>query len=119
MIIGVFALLASFRHTSDGIAHFAHLGGMVVGYLYMKFDDIVDTVLNYYSGIKRQRMVKGQEKRNVEETRIQEQVDAILDKISAKGIESLTDREKRILEKASEKGRQEKGSSKIVKGDFR
>ncbi len=36
MIIGAIAFLSSFGGTGSGIAHVAHLGGLVVGYIYLK-----------------------------------------------------------------------------------
>jgi membrane associated rhomboid family serine protease len=36
MIFGAIALLASVRGVSNGVAHAAHLGGLVTGYLYLK-----------------------------------------------------------------------------------
>jgi len=36
IIVGAIALLSSISSQRSGIAHFAHLGGLVVGYLYLK-----------------------------------------------------------------------------------
>lgn len=36
MIIGGMTFLASVQNAGGGVAHFAHLGGLVVGYLYLK-----------------------------------------------------------------------------------
>ncbi|MCJ7496842.1 MAG: rhomboid family intramembrane serine protease, partial [candidate division Zixibacteria bacterium] len=38
LLFGIIELIASFRYTGDGIGHFAHLGGMVIGYIYLKAD---------------------------------------------------------------------------------
>lgn len=37
MIVGAIALLSSFGGTGGGVAHATHLGGLVVGYLYLTF----------------------------------------------------------------------------------
>ena len=36
MIVGAIAFLSSFGGPGGGVAHIAHLGGLVVGYLYLK-----------------------------------------------------------------------------------
>jgi membrane associated rhomboid family serine protease len=36
ILFAVLEFFASFAHTPDGIGHFAHLGGMLFGYLYLK-----------------------------------------------------------------------------------
>jgi hypothetical protein len=37
MIMGAIAFLSSVGSSGSGVAHTAHLGGLVVGYLYLKF----------------------------------------------------------------------------------
>lgn len=37
LLIGVIELISSIFYTTDGIAHIAHLGGMVAGYLYILY----------------------------------------------------------------------------------
>jgi membrane associated rhomboid family serine protease len=39
IIMGAMAFLSSFERTDSGVANIAHLGGMVVGYLYLKGKD--------------------------------------------------------------------------------
>jgi hypothetical protein len=36
MIFGAIAFLSSVQGAGDGVAHVAHLGGLLVGYLYLK-----------------------------------------------------------------------------------
>jgi membrane associated rhomboid family serine protease len=36
MIVGAVALISSVTNTSGGLAHAAHLGGLVIGYVYLK-----------------------------------------------------------------------------------
>lgn len=94
-------ILASFNHTADGIGHFAHLGGMVVGYLYLKADW---RWARFASAVKswpgRRRLAKIRRQMD-KEARILEQVDAVLDRINQVGMENLTKEEKRLLEEAS------------------
>ncbi|MFN0157011.1 MAG: rhomboid family intramembrane serine protease [Bacteroidota bacterium] len=112
--------------TSDGIAHFAHLGGAAVGAIYtlaimgvipvaswwaqwhggnapslgggQRFHRPTDDVLDAkYYDIKSGRPLDDEMEVS------QETVDAILDKISSSGYQSLTEKEKSILNEASKK----------------
>jgi rhomboid family protein len=40
MIFGAIEVWASISHSQSGVAHLAHLGGMVFGYLYLRYDRI-------------------------------------------------------------------------------
>jgi membrane associated rhomboid family serine protease len=75
---------------STGVAHLAHLGGAAVGYLFVKF-------LGYGKPIRWPRFQRKQKSTN---DFISEDVDPILDKISREGMQSLTPRERQILEAA-------------------
>jgi membrane associated rhomboid family serine protease len=104
----VIEFLASFRHTSDGIGHFAHLGGMVIGYLYIKADFRIpaffrlSTYVTRLKSFKHRRRMKAFDKQRQREQRLMERVDQILDKINQVGYDNLTREEKKILEQASQ-----------------
>ncbi|HEX9916450.1 MAG TPA: rhomboid family intramembrane serine protease [candidate division Zixibacteria bacterium] len=97
----VFTLIASFRYSGGGVAHFAHLGGMVVGYLYIKADWKLASISHFLRELRYKRRLTKVTKDKQEEMDIMEQVDRVLDKINAHGMDSLTNREKKLLEKAS------------------
>ena len=101
---------------SDGIAHFAHLGGALWGYFYVsnfkKGKDIAywfDNTINAISGLTKKRKIKIVYKKKSEDKKPrpfdsknrQEKVDEILDKIKLSGYESLTKEEKDYLFDAS------------------
>lgn len=90
--------------TGDGLAHFAHLGGMLTGYLYLKQDWRLSAWRRKAKGeVARRRMAQRArqlEQRLEDQKAQQERVDAILDKISEQGIDSLSPEERRILEEA-------------------
>ncbi len=104
-LVAIFALLtfiASFRQPQQGgIAHFAHLGGMLIGYVYLRAKRSMARVASFVTQLKYERRLKKQRQGRQGEEDILEQVDVILDKINASGMGSLTSREKKILEKAS------------------
>ncbi|MNJ92092.1 Rhomboid family protein [compost metagenome] len=107
----------------DGIAHFAHLGGALIGFLSVQnlhsssniinwTESLHQRVLSYFSGRKRGpkmkaqkggRTVKSDEQYNMDAKAKQARIDKILDKISKSGYESLTKAEKDFLFSQSNK----------------
>jgi membrane associated rhomboid family serine protease len=94
---------------SDGVAHAAHLGGLAFGFAYHRFGWRIDQLGNRFSPLlNRRRWIRP---RHVKVYRPPEEapqsldvkVDAILDKIHSQGEASLTDQERDILRKASER----------------
>ncbi|MBI4830393.1 MAG: rhomboid family intramembrane serine protease [Candidatus Lindowbacteria bacterium] len=82
---------------AGGVARFAHLGGMLFGYLYLKYEDRVRRA------VPRMRFSLRSAKRETEMDWMRfmrEEVDPILDKIGREGIHSLSRKERRILKKA-------------------
>ena len=106
---------------TDGVAHFAHLGGAAVGFVYlmiarrgMSFQRMFSKARDQFVPRERVGEYSSYQNRNVtdakyydlhdEEDRInQEQIDEILDKISQHGYQSLSEKEKKILFDASKK----------------
>jgi len=114
----------------SNVAHLAHLGGALAGFLFIMFDKNIDVPLkrmlnissgygsrsnfqNPFSGISekfRQRSQKIEEakyydinQQKDDEEISQEEIDRILDKISKSGYQNLTEKEKKILFDASKK----------------
>jgi membrane associated rhomboid family serine protease len=108
IFFAVIEFLASFRHTSDGIGHFAHLGGMVIGYVYIKSDWRISSLfrlsryLEYLKNLGYRHRMKAINKRRDREQKLLEKVDEILDKINQVGFDNLTREEKKTLEEASQ-----------------
>ncbi len=110
--------------TDAGVAHIAHLGGAAVGLLYVLGDMNIIPVRQWWarlrpraaeSRVRRERW-RGEDIRDAkfydihsgrpmddEQEVSQEVIDAILDKISKGGYQSLTEEEKRVLNEASKK----------------
>ena len=93
------------QYAQDGVAHFAHLGGMAVGLLYLKGWPILRA---FYRGRSRQRRekkeatgVKYDARRLSDLQAIRSEVDYLLGRISRVGYENLTEEEKERLEEAS------------------
>ncbi|MCX7797290.1 MAG: rhomboid family intramembrane serine protease [Melioribacter sp.] len=105
------------------VAHLAHIGGAVTGFLFIlidkRYDFRFDRIFNFHrkkSSYKfSSRFRKPSFSQDIEEAEFyeinsekeeeitQEEIDRILDKISQSGYKSLTEREKRILFEASKK----------------
>ena len=108
IFFAVIEFLASFRHTSDGIGHFAHLGGMVIGYIYIKSDWRLSSFfrfsryLGYVRELRYRHRMKVINKKREREREVLERVDQILDKINQVGYDNLTKEEKKTLEEASQ-----------------
>jgi len=103
VIILIAVELFSTGNTNSGVAHFAHLGGALVGYLYLKqnlrWKMQKWSLTNLIDRLKAEKNARKQEG----DRKIMEEVDAVLDKINKVGYDNLTKHEKKILENASDK----------------
>lgn len=118
MIYAAIEVYSAMADSGDGVAHLAHLGGMVFGFMLIRYwrrnphsAQKVDEVMNLFGNIGRQAAqhrsqrsaVREKERifteREAEQERKkeQEEVDAILDKIRRNGYDSLTRAEKQRL----------------------
>jgi membrane associated rhomboid family serine protease len=82
----------------SGVAYFAHLGGMLAGVI--MFQGEIRRRMRFNAG-PRQFQAYTRERHRHDEEANRNNIDSILDKISAKGYETLTSTEKRILENYS------------------
>lgn len=114
LLLGGLSFFSAFSASSDGIAHFAHLGGLLVGYVYLKKGWAVEAHLESLRKRLRRRKFSvipgGPERRDMngsprgpvdEEARVLEAVDRLLDKIAAHGLDSLTPEERSFLDEVS------------------
>lgn len=124
-LVGFMAIASLLNATGStqggaGIAHFAHLGGLVAAFLYLKADWRASAALGDLKRKARKKrrlaIVPGDDtdeeevavssrRRPREETALYDKVDAVLDKISAEGMSSLTDDELKLLDEVSKKHR--------------
>lgn len=99
LILGGVEFLSSLAQSGDGVAHFTHLGGLAAGYVYLRFGDRLRWWFRRPGGRPGGRRARVADIRQARATRSRqrEEVDAILDKISSQGIDSLTPHERRRL----------------------
>jgi len=106
ILFAALEFLMSRSYTSDGVAHFAHLGGMAVGLLYLKGSPFMRRVAWQISkksrSQKEARQVKMEAQRMTDLQAIRSEVDYLLDRINKVGYENLTAEEKERLERASQ-----------------
>lgn len=98
----VISLLSGASGSPDGVAHFAHLGGMLVGYIYLKRGGGLSGLKDWYTHWKRRRNMRMHQERQQELDKLRRLADAVLDKANAVGFENLTRDEKSILKRASQ-----------------
>lgn len=107
-LMGFFFLISffsTFGSTGDGIAHAAHLGGIVVGFIYLKYWKIHFKIKQMLGNIS----VNKQKKSNLKYTKggdnkteyYRRVIDELLDKINRVGYLNLTEEEKKLLEEGS------------------
>ena len=103
LVIFLIAIEFLSTYRADGVAHFAHLGGALFGYLYLKRN--IRSKLRKWSPAELIQRLKAEKmaKKREEGDKIMDEVDSILDKINQVGYDNLTKREKKILDKASDK----------------
>ena len=125
LIVGYIAieLFSAMSGPGDGVAHMAHLGGMLFGFLLIRYwqkhpdssagfgrsrgQEFFDNLKRRYDARQGQQHMKAEhtsaprretdEEYNARQRKNQEEVDAILDKIRKSGYDSLTKEEKKKL----------------------
>ena len=116
IIIGLFSLLLTVQEdNSSGISHVGHLGGLITRYLYIlnvsskrkqgyasSFNPSSSGLLEKWQNYKKRKLWEKRQKEVEEFENMEEKVDALLEKISKYGMDSLTSNEKSFLKKASE-----------------
>ena len=113
LIFGLLELFSGITGTADGVAHFAHLGGMVFGIMLILLWRRRERMQAYDYEPRQRRWrqrdegdefydrPRSDEDFNAEKAENRRRIDEILDKISRNGYDSLTKEEKEFLFKSS------------------
>lgn len=122
-ILFAFTILGMMEGPGSAVAHFAHLGGIITGFIYLKSDWRTKGTLEKLKkkatrGSRRLAIVPRDDAeeegesagvrgrgRSAEEEALLDRVDQVLDKISAHGMSSLTPDELRLLDEVSKRRR--------------
>lgn len=93
--------ILNFLAAGPYVAHLAHLGGALVGLIYLKLDWRIYRPLRWYRNLKYKRKEAEQKKRRLKAEEIMKRVDQILDRINEVGIENISKEERQFLKDAS------------------
>lgn len=124
-VIVAMSVISAFSASADGVAHFAHLGGFAAAFLYLRFSGhrrYGGGMMDRLKGAMPKRRNKNltvvpggrdvgeappqppqqqTRRRREDDTRMLDDLDRVLDKISHEGISSLSAEERRLLDEAS------------------
>ncbi|MDY6935635.1 MAG: rhomboid family intramembrane serine protease [Spirochaetota bacterium] len=104
-ILEFFGTIASIRGDAGNISHIGHLGGLISGFIFIRFRLQAKRSNNrstnngsYFSQFIKKRRVK--KKQHVIDQRVKAKrlIDSLLDKIAREGMSSLTPEERRLLD---------------------
>lgn len=100
VIFGAMEFFFSLR-PGDHVAHLAHLGGMIVGYLYLKRERFFGKLISQMRMRKREYEARVRRKKEEDLSNVRQEVDELLDKINRVGYDKLTRAERQKLKRAS------------------
>ncbi len=122
--LGAFTLLSTVQGSADGVAHWAHLGGLVTGFVYLRFGERIGRLAHGVFYKERPVPPRGRARRAAPppdptprrrprpDGDALDEVDRILDKIRASGMDSLSARERAFLDAVSRQYQQTQGTRK-------
>jgi len=99
--IPLFAVI-NFLAAGPNVAHLAHLGGALVGLVYIKADWRLGLVSRFFKSLRYKKKNARLEKNRQKAEDLMKRVDNILDKINTVGMENLSREERKFLDEASE-----------------
>lgn len=104
LFIALLTLVSAIGTGGSRVAHFAHLGGMLVGFLYLKAP-VWKSDFRMWRAERLFRNPKGPKPRRglPDPADLRQEVDRILEKISQHGIDSLTSDEHRTMKRYAER----------------
>ena len=94
MLFASFTIINCLIPKGGDVAHFAHLGGLLYGFLFVRYSSSVNELITTW-GRRRQF------KEITEREDLQERVDSILEKVHREGMSNLTKKERSFLNNAS------------------
>ena len=121
IFLAVASLLPALGHATDNIAHFAHLGGFGAAFLYLRGGRLLSRpqkarpgerapavlVPSASDGTRQANFASPVQPRPTPDATVKAEVDRVLDKISQRGLHSLTPEERRFLDEMSKRFRQD------------
>ncbi len=108
--VAIFGALSLFGATRSwgNVSHLTHLGGIAVGFVYVKFFPALAEFLEQSKAWAAETRLRADfRKKNADRAYFESVIDPILKKISQSGMESLTKEEKQTLEEASKRKKED------------
>jgi membrane associated rhomboid family serine protease len=99
--LAIISFLSTWNTQGDGIAHAAHLGGMLVGFIYLKYWQHFYKVKSMFQQTTKKPVSKSSATGDEKVEYYRKKIDELLDKINRIGYLNLTDEEKELLEEGS------------------
>jgi len=109
ILVGAIAFLSGISSGTSNIAHFGHLGGLLVGYAYLKFPGWKYHLLpeKIFAFLRLPKIsLERRKKYTAKSNKIEERINQILDKILLHGVDSLTTEERRTMDEYSRREKQ-------------
>jgi len=103
LFFGGIEFVSSLRPGMSPVAHLVHLGGMVIGVIYLRWRTILNWFGRSAQEYRRNRERQEQRRQTENEDNLRREVDDLLDKINEVGLDNLTSWEKRRLREASDR----------------
>lgn len=100
VLIDVFGALQS---GPGGVAHSAHLGGALYGWLYFRYGARIENVFGAIDRYAAKKKRKKEQQRIEREQEMRAELDRILDKVNREGMAALSPQERRFLKDASDR----------------
>jgi hypothetical protein len=100
VIFGAIEFISSFQMES-GVAHLAHLGGMIIGYIYLKRQRWMPNSMRPKAE-REHNQIKQRWKEEAELDLLRREVDELLEKVSRVGFDGLSRGEQKKLQRASQ-----------------
>ncbi|MBZ0110227.1 MAG: rhomboid family intramembrane serine protease [Candidatus Scalindua rubra] len=98
MVFAGITVISCIMPASGSTAHFAHLGGLIYGFLFIRYEPRFSSFLLSWQN-------QQQKKEYQKDEDVKRQVDILLDKVNQGGMKSLTRRERNFLRSASKRYR--------------
>ncbi|MFQ5956309.1 MAG: rhomboid family intramembrane serine protease [Candidatus Brocadiales bacterium] len=106
MIFAGITALNCLLPSGGNIAYYAHLGGLLYGFLFVRYEPRLWDMVAVWQAKQREREIR-------ESVEVRRKVDMILEKVARAGIENLTKNELEFLQSASKKYRKWKAERKV------
>lgn len=105
VLVGGLEILALLLMPRAPIARFAHLGGLAIGYLYIKRERWMHLIRRKTRSVQARITEVQEERERARQSEITRELDRILDKINTEGMGALTEQERAFLRDRSGGGR--------------